>query len=97
MTLERFGFDVEMLYLARSLGYRVREVPAIWRNSPQTRVHAFRDSASMAGDLLRIRWNDLRGRYDRPRQRASASSSPCHGETATPPSVKRVDRNRMTH
>lgn len=65
MTRERFGFDVEMLYLARMLGYRVREVPVIWRNSPQTRVHALYDSCSMLCDVFRIRWNDLCGRYDR--------------------------------
>lgn len=65
MTRERFGFDVEMLYLARRLGYRVREIPVVWRNSPQTRVHALRDSASMIWDLLCIRWNQLSGRYDR--------------------------------
>ncbi|HSF32117.1 MAG TPA: dolichyl-phosphate beta-glucosyltransferase [Candidatus Tectomicrobia bacterium] len=64
MTSERFGFDVEMLYLARRLGYLIHEVPVVWRNSPQTRVHALRDSLSMCWDLLRIRWNDGRGRYD---------------------------------
>jgi dolichyl-phosphate beta-glucosyltransferase len=64
MTIERFGFDVEMLYLARRLGYRVREVAVVWRNSPQTRVRVGRDSVSMLGDLWRVRWHDLRGRYD---------------------------------
>lgn len=64
MTIARFGFDVEMLYLARKLGYRMREVPVVWRNSPQTRVHVLRDSLSMIWDLLRIRWNDVRGWYD---------------------------------
>ena len=65
MTRERFSFDVEMLYLAGLLGYRVCEVPVVWRNSPQTRVHAVRDSASMFADLVAIRWNQLRGRYRR--------------------------------
>jgi len=64
MTCERFGFDVEMLYLAYVLGYRVCEVPVVWRNSAQTQVHAVRDSASMVADLLSIRLNHLRGRYD---------------------------------
>jgi dolichyl-phosphate beta-glucosyltransferase len=66
MTAEGFGFDVEMLYLARRLGYRVREVPVVWRNSPQSRVRMWHDPVSMLGDLWRIRWNDLWGRYDRP-------------------------------
>ena len=68
MTTERFGFDVEMLYLARRLGYRVREVPVVWRNSPQTRVRVWHDSVSMMGDLVRIRWNAVCGRYDRATQ-----------------------------
>jgi dolichyl-phosphate beta-glucosyltransferase len=73
MTRKRFGFDVEMLYLARKWGYGVHEVPVVWHNSPHTRVHALRDSISMAGDLLQIRWNDLCGRYERRRQRTPAS------------------------
>jgi dolichyl-phosphate beta-glucosyltransferase len=65
MTCNRFGFDVEMLYIARLLGHRVREVPVVWRNSPETRVRALRDSVVMMGELLRIRWNHLFGWYDR--------------------------------
>ena len=65
MTTERFGFDVEMLYLARRLGYRVREVPVVWRNSPQSRVRVWQDSMFMIHELLRIRWNSVCGRYDR--------------------------------
>jgi dolichyl-phosphate beta-glucosyltransferase len=65
MTTERFGFDVEMLYLARRLGYRVREVPVVWRNSPQSRVRVWQDSISMINELLRIRWNSVCGRYNR--------------------------------
>ena len=67
MTAERLGFDVEIRYLARQLGYRVREVPVVWRNSPQSRVRLWRDPVSMLGDLVRIRWHDLWGRYNRPR------------------------------
>jgi dolichyl-phosphate beta-glucosyltransferase len=65
MTAERFGFDVEMLYVARRLGYRVQEVPVVWRNSAQSRVRVWWDSISMIHDLLRIRWNSICGRYDR--------------------------------
>lgn len=63
MRCERFAFDVEMLYLAQVMGYRVAEVPVIWRNSPETKVHAIRDSAAMFADLLAIRSNHFRGRY----------------------------------
>lgn len=61
--LDRFGFDVEVLYLARRLGFRAVEVPVRWRHSEGTKVSMWRDSVNMFFDLLRIRWNDWRGRY----------------------------------
>lgn len=63
VTVTRFGFDVEALYLARRLGYRVVEVPVTWRDSSESRVSPWRDSTRMFGDVLRIRLNDLSGRY----------------------------------
>ena len=62
-TIPGFGFDVEILYLARKLGYRVLEVPVHWANDTRTKVHPFRDGPRMFGDLLRIRWNDWNGKY----------------------------------
>ncbi len=61
--LERFGFDAEVLFIARHLGYRTVEVPVRWSHSEGTKVSMFRDSLNMFLDLLRIRWNQLRGRY----------------------------------
>jgi hypothetical protein len=60
---ERFGFDVEVLFIARLLGYRMVEVPVRWAHSEGTKVSMFRDSAAMFLDLLRVRWNRIRGRY----------------------------------
>lgn len=54
-TLEGFGFDVEVLYLARRQGGRIAEVPVRWVNSPGSRVRPLRDSFEMFGDLLRVR------------------------------------------
>ena len=62
-TIERFGFDVELLYIARKLGFKVREVSVHWFDNPASKVHVFRDSTRMFVDLLVIRWNDLQGRY----------------------------------
>lgn len=63
--LEGFGFDVEQLFIARKLGYRTIEVPVRWNhNAEGTRISMFRDSPGMFLDLLRIRWNQLRGRYN---------------------------------
>jgi glycosyltransferase involved in cell wall biosynthesis len=63
VLVERFGFDVEVLYLARKLGYEVREVPVVWNNVEGSKVSLF---GGLNGylDLLRVRWNDLRGLYD---------------------------------
>ncbi len=61
--IARFSFDVELLWIARKLGYRVAEVPVIWINDPSSRVHPLRDSLRMVVDLMRLRYNDLRGVY----------------------------------
>jgi dolichyl-phosphate beta-glucosyltransferase len=53
--VDRFAFDVEVIYLARKLGYRIEEVPVVWRNSPASTVDPVRDAARMFVDLLRIR------------------------------------------
>ncbi|MDP6580913.1 MAG: glycosyltransferase family 2 protein [Vicinamibacterales bacterium] len=59
----RFSFDVELLWIARKLGYQVVEVPVTWVNDPSSRVHPVRDSLSMLVDLARLRYHDLRGAY----------------------------------
>jgi dolichyl-phosphate beta-glucosyltransferase len=64
-TIERFGFDPELLYLARHHGLKTVEVPVRWAHSPATKVSMFRDSLQMFADVFIIRWNGLRGRYKR--------------------------------
>jgi len=56
-TIRGFTFDVEILYIASNLGYKIKEVPINWYNSPQTSVNAMSDSLKMFIDLLRIRFN----------------------------------------
>ena len=65
---EGFGFDPEVLFLARRHGLRIAEVPVRWAHDPATKVHVVRDSIRMFWDLLSIRWNLLTGRY--PREKA---------------------------
>ncbi|MDS1029675.1 glycosyltransferase family 2 protein [Bacillota bacterium LX-D] len=50
-----FGFDVEVLFIARKLGYKICEYPVEWVNSPDTRVSALKDSLKMFWELLKIR------------------------------------------
>lgn len=62
-TIERFGFDPELLYLARHHGLRTVEVAVRWAHSPATKISMWRDSVQMFLDVVVIRWNALRGRY----------------------------------
>jgi len=58
-----WSFDVEVLYIARKLGYPIQEVPIDWYYEPGSRVNLYKDSIRMALDLLTIRRNDRQGKY----------------------------------
>lgn len=64
--IERFGFDPELLYLARHHGLLTVEIPVRWGHSHATKVNMLRDSIQMFVDVFTIRWNAVRGRYPRP-------------------------------
>ncbi len=64
LTISGFGFDVELLYLAKKFGYRSLEVPVHWGHVDGSKVRVVRDGIEMLIDLVRIRWNDLRSRYN---------------------------------
>jgi glycosyltransferase involved in cell wall biosynthesis len=70
-TIERFGFDPELLYLARHHGLAITEVPVRWAHSPATKVSMLRDSVQMFLDVFIIRWNGLRGRYHKAKRRST--------------------------
>jgi glycosyltransferase involved in cell wall biosynthesis len=57
------GFDVEMLFVARKLGYRIKEVPVEWDYQRTRRVNLLKDSWRGLRDLVSIRLADLRGAY----------------------------------
>jgi glycosyltransferase involved in cell wall biosynthesis len=63
--IERFGFDPELLYLARHHGMKSVEIPVRWAHSPATKVNMLRDSVQMFLDVFAIRWNATLGRYRR--------------------------------
>ncbi|MGO8796551.1 MAG: dolichyl-phosphate beta-glucosyltransferase [Candidatus Sulfotelmatobacter sp.] len=62
--IERWGFDPEILFLARKFGFRVQEVPVLWGHIGGTRIHPLIDGSRMFQELVHIRWNDLTGKYD---------------------------------
>lgn len=61
--IERFGFDPELLYLARHHGLKAVEIPVRWSHSPATKINMMRDSIQMFVDVFTIRWNAIMGRY----------------------------------
>ena len=58
-----FGFDPEILFLAKRHGLRVAEIPVRWRHNLDTKIKMISDSVRMFGEVLKIRWNWLLGRY----------------------------------
>jgi dolichyl-phosphate beta-glucosyltransferase len=61
--IERWGFDPEILFLARKLKFKVQEVPVAWGHSGGTRINPLVDGSRMVMEMLRIRWYDLTGKY----------------------------------
>jgi dolichyl-phosphate beta-glucosyltransferase len=62
-VIDGFSFDLELIYLAGRLGYRVAEVPVDWIDAPGSKVEELKVVIGFLGDLLRIRVSDLRGVY----------------------------------
>lgn len=63
--LSGWGFDVELLFIARKRGYTLREVPIAWYYKPSSRIHPLRDALHMTRDLFAIRRNEQSGCYER--------------------------------
>jgi glycosyltransferase involved in cell wall biosynthesis len=63
MTITGFGFDPELLFLASRSGLKILEIPVRWSHAEGSKIRFMRDSVKMFSDLLRIRWNQITGRY----------------------------------
>jgi glycosyltransferase involved in cell wall biosynthesis len=61
-TLDGFGFDVEVLFVAKKHGYRIAEVPVHWNHAEGSKVSMFTGLQAFS-ELAKVRWNELRGRY----------------------------------
>jgi dolichyl-phosphate beta-glucosyltransferase len=73
-TIERWGFDPEILFIALKCGFKVIEVPVSWAHDERTRMSYLKDGVKMLEEIATIRWNALRGRYGKrtePIQRAT--------------------------
>ena len=58
------AFDVELLFIAKKRGLKIKEVPIIWHHVNTSRVNPVKDSLRMLRDVIKIRLNDLRGVYN---------------------------------
>jgi glycosyltransferase involved in cell wall biosynthesis len=64
-TIERWGFDPEILFIARKLKFRIVEVPVTWGHDERSRMSYLKDGMKMLEEMATIRYNSLAGRYDR--------------------------------
>ncbi len=60
--IDRFGFDVEQLLLARKLGFTIAEVPVLWNNADGSSV-TLMDGLKAFADIWAVKWNEVTGRY----------------------------------
>ena len=61
--IERWGFDPEILFLARRAGLKTVEVPVRWGHDNGTRINPLADGSRMVADMLRVRWYSMSGKY----------------------------------
>lgn len=73
-TIERWGFDPEILFIALKRGYKIVEVPVSWAHDERTRISYLKDGMRMLQDIAIVRWNALRGRYDKQVERIHRAS-----------------------
>jgi dolichyl-phosphate beta-glucosyltransferase len=64
-TIERWGFDPEILFIALKRGYRIQEVPVSWAHDERTRMSYLKDGIKMLQEIAIVRWNALLGRYSK--------------------------------
>jgi glycosyltransferase involved in cell wall biosynthesis len=64
VTIDRWGFDAEIIFIAKKKKHKIKEIPVAWTNNPQTRVK-FPDAIfNSLYELIKIRYNDFRKIYD---------------------------------
>ena len=70
MKIEGWGFDPEILFLARRYGLRVVEVPVSWAHDHRSKINPVLDGARMFSELMRVRVNSMSGKYLSPTAQA---------------------------
>jgi glycosyltransferase involved in cell wall biosynthesis len=83
--IERWGFDPEILFLAKKFKLKTAEVPVEWAHDHRSKISPLRDGLRMGSEVLQVRWNEIRGRYEHP-------SFPMEELPAAEPAPARVAR-----
>jgi dolichyl-phosphate beta-glucosyltransferase len=63
LTIKRFAFDSEIIFLAGRKKFKIKEMPIVLQNPKRSSIRIFRDSANMFFDLIKIRLNGFSGKY----------------------------------
>jgi len=61
--IEKWGFDPELIYLARRSGFKIAEVPVAWAHDERSKLNPIKDGFNMGVEILRVRWNAITGKY----------------------------------
>ncbi len=64
--IQRWGFDPEILFLAKKFKLKTIEVPVEWAHDHRSKISPLRDGLRMGSEVLQVRWNDIRGKYEQP-------------------------------
>lgn len=63
-TIWRWGFDMEILYIAKKLGYKIKQVPVSWFNDERSKIQSFKTFLTTFTELLKIKINVISGAYN---------------------------------
>lgn len=66
MQVDRWGFDPEILFLAKRLRFPVMEVPVEWAHDSRSKIKPVQDGIRMLGDMIKVRMNSVSGKYSLP-------------------------------
>jgi dolichyl-phosphate beta-glucosyltransferase len=63
-TIDGWGFDVEVLYIAQKRGYNIIEIPIHWHYQTESKIDPVKDTLRMFQDIIKVRQNDWQGYYE---------------------------------
>ena len=67
-SIDGYGFDLELLYVAQQRGYRIAEIPVNWSHQPNSKFRVFKDTLATLREMAMIRRNRAKGYYASPSQ-----------------------------